>query len=289
MSRILFVCGMIVIGICLPATAADRQEPSKPAANRTPDDPFGAGARPAKTETSKPSRKLSPKNPCAPPAEHASGTAAIEAALQKPIQLEVVQTPLFDVVDYLRDRLKIEIQLDKVSLESENIGHCTMVTFKCSSMPAESALGLILEDLGLHWTIDKDVLLITTKQHVETLVATKVYDVADLVACHDNEGKPWNDYDTLVNMITTTVSPTTWKQAGGQGDIVGASLGKARVLVITHDYHTHRKIAALLKDLRAVAAQNAGESLPVKEPQPANRSATSEKNESRGFFSVPTK
>ena len=69
--------------------------------------------------------------PTAPPSACIADSEArekIEAALNEPTQLEFVETPLTDVIDYLKDQHKIEIQLDKRALSDVGIGTDTPVT-----------------------------------------------------------------------------------------------------------------------------------------------------------------
>ena len=52
----------------------------------------------------------------------------IEEALKQPTQIEFVETPLKDVVDYLKDLHKIEIQLDSAALKEAGVDDSTQVT-----------------------------------------------------------------------------------------------------------------------------------------------------------------
>ena len=105
----------------------------------------------------------------------------IEAALKSPTQLEFAETPLSDVIDYLKDYHQIEIQLDKKAMDEAGIGSETPVTKNLKGVSLKSALRLMLRDLGLTYVIQDEVLLITTQDVAETKVTARVYSVADLV------------------------------------------------------------------------------------------------------------
>ncbi len=105
----------------------------------------------------------------------------IEEALRSPTQIEFVETPLSDVVDYLRDYHKIEIQLDKKALGDVNIGTDTPVSKTLRGISLKSALRLMLRELQLTYIIQNEVLLITTPEEADARLVTKVYPVADLV------------------------------------------------------------------------------------------------------------
>ena len=106
-----------------------------------------------------------------------------------------------------------------------------------------------------------EVLLITTKAKAESeeFLVTKLYDVADLVVCRDSKGQPWDDYETLIDVITQTVAPKKWEQNGGQGTITGEGLASAKILVVSQEWQVHDEIGVLLKKIREVAGKKAGE------------------------------
>jgi hypothetical protein len=106
------------------------------------------------------------------------------------------------------------------------------------------------------------VLLITTHEEAENRLITKVIDVSDLVVCRDTKGEHWDDYNTLTDMIASTIKPTSWDQVGGAASIVGASFGKAKVVVISQTYDVHQEIAKLLAEIRMLAKKSPDGELP---------------------------
>jgi hypothetical protein len=107
----------------------------------------------------------------------------IEEELKKPTQIEFVETPLKDVVDYLKDLHKIEIQLDSAALKEAGVDDSTPVTKNLKGISLRSALKLLLDELQLKYVIHNEVLLITSPSKAESddYMSTKVYPVADLV------------------------------------------------------------------------------------------------------------
>jgi hypothetical protein len=105
----------------------------------------------------------------------------ITEALRSPTQLEFIETPLQDVVDFLKDFHGIEIQMDKKALDDVGIASDTPITRNLKGISLRSALRLLLRDLDLTYVIQDEVLLITTPEEAETRLSTKVYPVADLV------------------------------------------------------------------------------------------------------------
>ena len=97
------------------------------------------------------------------------GAAAIEKALASPTQLDFADTPLQDVVDYLKDVHHIEIQLDRRVLEDVNVKGDTPVTISVKGVTLKSALRLMLRNMQpeLTYMIKDEVLLITTPDIAE--------------------------------------------------------------------------------------------------------------------------
>lgn len=190
-----------------------------------------------------------------------TGVEAIEAALAKPITCEFVETPLKDVLDYMQDAMHVQIYLDSSGLKEAGVDESTPVTCNLRGLRFEKALNPILDSLQLKWTIHDDVLYVTspTKLESEEFHETRVYDAGDLVVYQDENGKKFDDYAPLSDVITQTIDPKTWSDSGsGTGSILGESLGTAKVVVVTNRYDVHKKIAALLADIRTIAAKKTG-------------------------------
>lgn len=191
-----------------------------------------------------------------------TGQAAIEEELAKPIDLDFLEAPLLDVIEHLKDRCKIEICFDYLAMADVGIQTDTPVTIDLHSLPLRSALNLVLRQLRLTWNIRDDVLLITTPEEAESVMITKVYDVADLVVCQNSEGELWDDFDRLINTINAAVMPITWDQVGGPGCIAPANFGTAKAIVVLQTYQAHCEIVDLLAAIRAIAKENLDGKLP---------------------------
>lgn len=229
------------------------------ATEKASDDPF------AKDEPKHKERKSTAKH-----LPLRTSETAIEDALNETTEIEFPEDlPLTDVIQHLKERHRIEIQLDLKALGDVGIGTDSPVTVNLRGISLRSALKLLLRPLNLTWRIADEVLLITTQEEAEAQLFTKVYDVSDLVVCRDKHGVLWDDYDELVDTITSCVRPTTWDQVGGPGAICGASIGKAKVLVVSQTYEDHKEIVKLLADIREVAKKNPDAELPRREqPRP---------------------
>ena len=110
-----------------------------------------------------------------------SAEEKIFEALRQPTSLEFIETPLRDVVDYLKDLHGIEIQINYRALEEIGVSADTPLTRNLKGISLRSALRLMLRELDLTYSVQDEVLLITTPEEVESALTAKVYPVADLV------------------------------------------------------------------------------------------------------------
>ena len=79
----------------------------------------------------------------------------------------------------LKDRYKIEMQLDKKAIDAVAIGTDSTITKKLTGATLKSALRLMLGELGLTYVIEEEMLLITTTEAAEQKMTTMLYPVAD--------------------------------------------------------------------------------------------------------------
>ncbi len=170
----------------------------------------------------------------------------ILAALEQPTELSFHQTPLQAAVDFLKDKYAIEIQIDDKALADNTMSADTPVTCNVRGVSLRSGLRLLVSQADLAFLIHDEVLLVTTKEVAESLLAIRTYPVADLT--------PGDDYDSLINAITTAVVPQAWDEVGGPGSV--SSVLASKSLVISQTQDVQDKVLQLLRSLRA--ARKAG-------------------------------
>lgn len=194
----------------------------------------------------------------------------IERVLDTPTTLKFSETPLEDVATAIGQLHHIPVRLDSKALDDIGVGTDTPVTFAARGTSLRSALQLILKQVGLTFMVSNDSLMITTPEECESRLTTVLYPVTDLVSFRDTKGEPWEDYDSLIDLITSTVQPQSWDSVGGPGSINGFAVGKVNTIVLSQTQEVHREIAALLERLRAVAAQGGGDGqVPTRDRPPA--------------------
>lgn len=115
--------------------------------------------------------------PAARPAER-----MLEAALNKRIDAEFVETPLKDALSFLSDRCGIQFVFRRKALDDAGIPVDAVVTLQLKQVRLNTLLELMLQDLGLVHTEKDDLLLITTPEDAEATLEIRVYDCRDLLA-----------------------------------------------------------------------------------------------------------
>jgi hypothetical protein len=205
-----------------------------------------------------------------------TGIEAIEAALARPTPpIEFVETPLKDVVEYLKDTAHVEILLDEPALKDAGVDPEVPITRNLRGIPLADVLDILLDRHGLMWTVHNDVMWITSPTKIESdeFFETRVYNVGDLVVYQDLKGVKFDDYSPLSDTIVDTIANKTWENNGGNGTIHGESLGTAKVLIVAQSYRVHRQIATLLSGIRdAAAGVKTGSGVPYRERAEESRS-----------------
>jgi hypothetical protein len=173
--------------------------------------------------------------------------ATINAALNSQTSLDLVETPLTDVVAFLRDLHDIPIVLDVRALEDVGMGPDVPVTVRLDGVTLRSALHIMLRDLGLAYAVADGVLQLTTPEAAESRLIQHIYPVGDLAdpAAVQSPGCGY-----LADLIRQTVAPDSWAECGGPGIIV--PVDHLSVLVISQTTEVHQRIADLIVTLRRV-------------------------------------
>jgi hypothetical protein len=176
----------------------------------------------------------------------------IQRALDETTQMEFTDTPLTDVIDYLKDLHKqkhpsFEIQLDMKVLQDLGITGDTPITKNLMGVSLRSALRMLLRDLGLTYVIRHEVLLITSP---EESCYTRVYDVADLAS--PKVGGKNSALESLRGMIVKTCPPSgPTDKSGWPGWIATLDSAEVTTIVVHQPDEFQDEVAELLAQLRA--------------------------------------
>lgn len=180
------------------------------------------------------------------PTMHADKFDYIQTKLDEQTEMEFIETPLVDVIDFLRIKHELEIQLDRRAFEEAAIGTDVPITAHLQNLSLRSSLKHLLRRLELTYVVGDEILLITLKSSSLVFGDLRVYPVCDLVS--DDLEIGTEDYSNMCEIITSTVSPAEWAEFGGHGMIRMAPMAKS--LLITTSGENHERIEGLLATLR---------------------------------------
>lgn len=113
--------------------------------------------------------------------QHNKAEQKIINSLSKPTEVNFLETPLEEAINYLKDYHGINIWIDKPALQDEGVAIDQPITLQHTGVSFRSTLKLMLESLQLTWVIEDEVMKITTSQKAADKLTTRVYPVADLV------------------------------------------------------------------------------------------------------------
>jgi uncharacterized membrane protein YgcG len=189
--------------------------------------------------------------------EKLDANAQTRAKLEKLVDAEFAEAPLTQILDYLSGNIKVQYHLDKKALSEAGIESNTPVTFRLKEVPAEMIIRLIFNEIGLAYCLDNGVIIVTTREEAENRLETQVYRIDDLIYSPSAaKGKETTDvfaqkqnkvnYDSLIDLITSTVRPVGWDSVGGPGSIYPYR----GTLVISQTADVHQELQKMLKDLR---------------------------------------
>jgi|GEM_PF-3336538 len=169
----------------------------------------------------------------------------IEAALDRPINVSFRKERLADCLEHLKNFLNVQIRFDNKELVEIELALKRSISLQLNKVRARQVLSTLLYSQDLAYVVEEGVLLITTKLAEAELLETEVYEVASLKTIE-------RDSESLINVITVTLSPDSWDQVGGPGSIVC----NRNTLIIRQTRQIHRQIHRLLTQLKEIGAQD---------------------------------
>jgi tetratricopeptide (TPR) repeat protein len=137
----------------------------------------------------------------------------IELKLNKPIEVEFSQTPINQAIENLKTLIGVPILLDEAALEAEGLSPVKPVTVKPGyPVAAKHILSFTLEQAGLSYVIENDMVKVTTTRKAKGRLYTKVFSVADLVTPVPNFALP--DYANVDKMFVNSAVKAQIGQSG---------------------------------------------------------------------------
>jgi hypothetical protein len=185
---------------------------------------------------------------------------SVEEKVARYLKMNVIFEPsdltLVELAELLGDVLDVEVTIDKVALEEASYDTSTRHWIKSKRpRPLKFILSEAFRPHSVAYIVKYDSLVLTSvAKQVEEMV-TKVYPVVDLVTPSPSDENEMSepDFESLINLIQTTVQPKTWKEVSGDDN--GGTIDRyhtTRLLVVRNSGEVHDELQDLLALLRAV-------------------------------------
>jgi hypothetical protein len=174
-------------------------------------------------------------------------TTRVLKALETKVNLDCRDTPLTKLVEMVAIESGVNVLLDENALRDAGIEETTKVDGRVKDIPLGDALDRLLGGVNLAYTVRNEVLWITTNEYAPFPIPTHVYPLDDLYRnSFDDEQEAFDE--RIVELVTSTIHPTTWDAVGGHGNIFYAE--PWNVLVVSNSREVQEKIAGLFAKLR---------------------------------------
>lgn len=181
--------------------------------------------------------------------------ARILKALQMRKDWELHEQPLTDGLAIIEEAIGIDVVLDPRIAAQDFRSLATPIHLHQAT--ALAALETMLPTGELTWTTLDDLILVTSVEEAGLIQAVRVYDVGDIYPSQSVGGHEIDfDFDSMIELITSSVDPTSWPDVGGEGAIQEFESGPLKVVVVTQTPRNHAAIAKLLADLRAIRTRS---------------------------------
>ena len=177
------------------------------------------------------------------------------AAFAKIVSLEWNDITLAEAAKQLQSLVGVTVAIDQPAMSDAGASETTKISCALRDLPLRNARNARAWALDLVCIPKDEVLLITTPERAGTEQVVRVYDVLDLVKPTKAANADQLDYDSLIDLIITTVQPTTWDEVGGPSSMAGG-VGFG-CLTIRQTEDVHEQIAHLLTALRQARDEGA--------------------------------
>ncbi|RIK84182.1 MAG: hypothetical protein DCC68_01990 [Planctomycetota bacterium] len=203
--------------------------------------------------------------------ELATGQKAIEVALDKKVDAQLIQLPLRQFAEWIEEECGIQVEIDNRCVGDAGLDPNAMeISLDMRGITLRSLLHHALRPFDLTYVISHGVLLITTRDAAAAQLVVEIYPAADLIRFRDSSGAISENAEHVIELVTTACSATSWDAVGGSGTISQFD----GLLVVGQSQDVQPQVAALLDAVRAsIAAEANGDTSPRKVQRAASADA----------------
>ncbi|MFT5525618.1 MAG: hypothetical protein ACI9HK_003588 [Pirellulaceae bacterium] len=168
------------------------------------------------------------------------------------LSLDFDNLPLEEVIKYLRSHTDFVYVLDRNALDDIGIDPQTKVSLKVERIQLRSALNIITGSLALDWRVDDKQITVSTPEEIENKLDVIKYECRNLVGFPESAA----DYDSLIDLIGSSIAPASWPDGQGAHLAIEASGG---YLIVPQTQRVHAQIAQFMSALNGLKKQYDGD------------------------------
>src|SRR5687768_9214035 len=112
----------------------------------------------------------------------------LEWKLNRLIDVEFIESPLRDVLEYVAGSSDIQFYVKRKQLEEAEVSEDSPITKQLKQVRVRTLLDLTLEELNLTYYEKDDLIVITSREDAESTLEIRVYDCRDLLAIAEPAG-----------------------------------------------------------------------------------------------------
>jgi hypothetical protein len=165
-------------------------------------------------------------------------------ALSKPMDVELKDSTLEDVIKYLQDKAGVNIVVPQAILEEKNITYKVPVSVNLKGVTLRTILKKTLADVGLVYIVKDNVIQVTTEERAQKTLTTRTYYMGDMMLLTDvhvprfaQQAQAIRTINDIIGVIVGTVEPDSWWVNGGPGRIVFDPTHMTLIVTQTAEVH----------------------------------------------------
>ncbi len=173
-------------------------------------------------------------------------------ALASPIKVELKDTPLSGVIDYLQTATGVTIVADKKTLEAAGSSYESPISVNFKRASLRTVLKKVLADVGLTYIVKDAAIKVVTLEEARTTMTVRSYYVGDLAGIVDVTVSPLlRDLQMraaigqIIDSIMGTIEPNSWEARGAQGGGTIAYDPITMSLIIKQTAEVHYQLSGL--------------------------------------------
>jgi hypothetical protein len=190
----------------------------------------------------------------------------LEALIRRPIdRVDFNGVPFDQAIDSLQKMTGVIISVDWKTLADANVSRTAPVSVRTRDVPLPSVFDLLfakpINGTLVDYGVQDGIIVISTREEAAKDVIMRLYDVYDMrdFMAQANESGREQVVDNMVELITDTIDPESWRDNGGMIGSIRELRGR---LLVTQTWSNHERIAEDLYALR----KSGGGFMPAKLP-----------------------